>query len=127
MPSWCTTTTWAVWPCTPRTSRRPGKHADAYMKGATAKKNSGQIRQAHDLAGTIALKEKRYEEALAHFGKANQQDPYVLYRTGKAYKGSGNEAKANETVPPGGKPQHAADAESRVRAGQGEEDEGLEK
>ncbi len=28
------------------------KHADAYMKGATAKKNSGQIRQAHDLAGT---------------------------------------------------------------------------
>ncbi len=72
------------------------KHADAYMKGATAKKNSGQIRQAHGLAGTIALKEKRYEEALAHFGKANQQDPYVLYRMGKAYKGSGNEAKANE-------------------------------
>jgi tetratricopeptide (TPR) repeat protein len=72
------------------------KHAEAYMKGATAKKNSGQIRQAHDLAGTIALKEKRYEDALAHFGKANQQDPYVLYRTGKAYKGAGNDAKAKE-------------------------------
>jgi tetratricopeptide (TPR) repeat protein len=72
------------------------KHADIYMQGAAAKKNSGQIRQAHDLAGTIALKEKQYEQALAHFAKANQQDPYVLYRTGKAYKKSGNEAKATE-------------------------------
>jgi tetratricopeptide (TPR) repeat protein len=72
------------------------KHADAYMKAAVAKKNSGQIRQAHDLAGTIALKEKQYDQALAHFARANQQDPYVLYRTGKAYKGSGNEAKAME-------------------------------
>jgi tetratricopeptide (TPR) repeat protein len=72
------------------------KHADAYMQGAQKKKNSGQIRQAHDLAGTIALKEKLYEQALAHLAKANQQDPYVLYRLGKAYKGSGNEAKAME-------------------------------
>jgi tetratricopeptide (TPR) repeat protein len=72
------------------------RYADAYMQGAMAKKNSGQIRQAHDLAGTIALKEKQYEQALAHFAKANQQDPYVLFRMGKAYKASGNEAKAAE-------------------------------
>jgi tetratricopeptide (TPR) repeat protein len=72
------------------------KHAAAYMQAATARKNGFQIRQAHDLAGTIALKEKQYDQALAHFAKANQQDPYVLYRTGKAYKGSGNEAKATE-------------------------------
>ena len=72
------------------------KYADAYMQAATAKKNSFQIRQAHDLAGTIALKEKQFDQALAHLAKANQQDPYVLYRMAKAYKGSGNEAKANE-------------------------------
>ncbi len=72
------------------------KHSDAYMQAAMAKKNSGQIRQAHDLAGTIALKEKQYQQALAHFAKANQQDPYVLHRIGKAYKASGNEAKAAE-------------------------------
>jgi tetratricopeptide (TPR) repeat protein len=72
------------------------QHADAFMQGATAKKNSGQVRQAHGLAGTIALKEKQFEQALAHFAKANQQDPYVLYRMGKAYKASGNEAKAKE-------------------------------
>jgi tetratricopeptide (TPR) repeat protein len=72
------------------------EHADAFMQGATAKKNSGQIRQAHELAGTIALKEKQYEQALTHLAKANQQDPYVLYRMAKAYKGSGNEARAKE-------------------------------
>jgi tetratricopeptide (TPR) repeat protein len=72
------------------------QHADAFMKGATAKKNSVEIRQAHELAGTIALKEKRFEQALTHLTKANQQDPYVLYRMGKAHKGMGDEAKATE-------------------------------
>jgi tetratricopeptide (TPR) repeat protein len=72
------------------------KHADAYMEGATAKKNSAQTRQAHELAGTIALKEKRFDQALAHFSKANQQNPYVLYRMGKTYHGIGNKAKATE-------------------------------
>ena len=72
------------------------KHAEAFMQGASVKKNSGQIRLAHELAGTIALKEKQFDQALAHFGKANQQDPYVLYRMAKAYKGSGDEVKAKE-------------------------------
>jgi tetratricopeptide (TPR) repeat protein len=72
------------------------QHASAFMDGAIAKKNSGQIRLAHELAGTIALKEKQFEQALTHFTKANQQDPYVLYRMAKAYKHSGNEAKAKE-------------------------------
>jgi tetratricopeptide (TPR) repeat protein len=74
------------------------KHAEAFMQGASEKKNSAEIRQAHDLAGTIALKEKRYDEAIAHFGRANQQDPYVLYRTAKSYKGKGDEVKATELI-----------------------------
>jgi tetratricopeptide (TPR) repeat protein len=72
------------------------QHADAFMQGATAKKNSAEIRQAHELTGTIALKEKRFDQALAHLTKANQQDPYVLYRMGKAYQGNGDESKAAE-------------------------------
>lgn len=72
------------------------QHADAFMKGAKAKKNSAEVRQAHELAGTIALKESRYDDALAHLAQANQQDPYVLYRMGKAYKGKGDAAKAAE-------------------------------
>ena len=31
------------------------EHADAFLKGATAKKNAAETRQAHELAGTIAL------------------------------------------------------------------------
>ena len=70
------------------------QHAETFMKGATAKKNSAEIRQAHELAGTIALKEKQFDQAIAHLTEANQQDPYVLYRLGKAYKGKGDESKA---------------------------------
>jgi tetratricopeptide (TPR) repeat protein len=73
------------------------QHAAAFMDGATAKKNSAEIRLAHELAGTIALQEKEYDQALAHLTKANQQDPYVLYRIGLAYQGKGDEAKAGET------------------------------
>jgi tetratricopeptide (TPR) repeat protein len=72
------------------------RHAEAFMQGASAKKNAAEIRQAHELAGTIALKESKYDEALAHFEKANQQNPYVLYRMAKAYKGKGEETRAAE-------------------------------
>ncbi|MDQ3224724.1 MAG: hypothetical protein M3Q75_14825 [Gemmatimonadota bacterium] len=33
------------------------QHADAFMQGATGKKNAAQTRQAHELAGVIALRE----------------------------------------------------------------------
>jgi tetratricopeptide (TPR) repeat protein len=81
-----------------RSKDLPGarKHAEAFMQGATAKKNSAEIRQAHELAGTIALKEKRFDQAIEHLTKANQQDPYVLYRLAKAYKGKGDGSKAEE-------------------------------
>ena len=72
------------------------KHADAFMQGATAKKNAAEIRQAHELAGTIALKERQFDQALGYLAKANQQDPYVLYRMAKAYKGKGEESKSAE-------------------------------
>jgi tetratricopeptide (TPR) repeat protein len=72
------------------------KHAETFMHGATAKKNTAEIRQAHELAGTIALKEKKFDQAITHLRKANQQNPYVLYRMGKAYKGKGDQAKADE-------------------------------
>jgi tetratricopeptide (TPR) repeat protein len=72
------------------------KHAEAFMQGASAKKNTVEIRQAHELAGMIALKEKEFGKAITHLTQANQQDPYVLYRLGKAYKGKGDQAKADE-------------------------------
>jgi tetratricopeptide (TPR) repeat protein len=70
--------------------------AAEFLKGAEAKQNDVRIRQAHALGGTIAQKERKFDDAIAEFGKANQQDPYVLYMTALAYKGKGDTAKAKE-------------------------------
>jgi tetratricopeptide (TPR) repeat protein len=72
------------------------QHASAFMKGSTAKNNAAEIRQAHELAGMIALHEKNYDQAVAAFSSANQQDPYVVYLTSLAYRGKGDEAKSKE-------------------------------
>ena len=46
--------------------------------------------------GSIALKEKRYDEAITHLGEANQQNPQVVYWTRLAYHGKGDATKAKE-------------------------------
>jgi tetratricopeptide (TPR) repeat protein len=70
--------------------------AATYLSGATAKQNPTRTRQAHELSGTIALKEKQFDQAITELGQANQQDPYVLYQIALAYQGKGDQAKAKE-------------------------------
>ena len=70
--------------------------AKAYGDGAEARQNALRLRQAHELAAGIAMKEKQYDDALAHFGKANQQDPQVLYQTALVWQAKGDAAKAKE-------------------------------
>jgi tetratricopeptide (TPR) repeat protein len=70
--------------------------AAAYLSGATAKNNDNRVRQAHGLAGKIALKEKKFDQAIAELNQANQQDPYVLYGIALAYDGKGDKEKAQE-------------------------------
>ncbi|MBA3260309.1 MAG: tetratricopeptide repeat protein [Gemmatimonadales bacterium] len=72
--------------------------AKAYADGAAERQNSFRVRQAHELAGTIALEEKQYDGALTHLAQANQQDPRVVYWTALAYQGKGDGAKAKETA-----------------------------
>ena len=81
-----------------RSGDLPGarQHAAVYMKGATAKKNDVQTKQAHELAGTIALAEKNFDQAIAELSQGNQQDAYTLYRMALAYQEKGDEAKAGE-------------------------------
>jgi tetratricopeptide (TPR) repeat protein len=67
---------------------------EIFRKGAEAAKNANQLKQAHELAGRIALEEKSYDTAIAEFGQANQQNPDVLYLTGQAYKGKSDTANA---------------------------------
>jgi tetratricopeptide (TPR) repeat protein len=70
--------------------------AAAYMEGAKAKDSEFRIREAHKLAGKIALKEKNYDQAISELADASQLDPSVLYATGLAYQAKGDQAKAKE-------------------------------
>ena len=67
---------------------------ETFRKGAEARKNANQIKQAHELAGRIALEEKNYDTAVSELAQANQQNPDVLYLLGLSYRGKGDTAKA---------------------------------
>jgi tetratricopeptide (TPR) repeat protein len=69
---------------------------EEFRKGAEAAKNPTQARQAHELAGMIALAEKDYDKASTELQQANQQNPQNLYRLCQAYQGKGDNAKAKE-------------------------------
>jgi tetratricopeptide (TPR) repeat protein len=71
--------------------------AEAFRKGTESLKNPFQTKQAHELAGMIALEAKDYEAAIAELQQANQQNPYDLYRLCQAYQGKGDSAKAKES------------------------------
>jgi tetratricopeptide (TPR) repeat protein len=67
-----------------------------FSKEAGANKNVNQIQLGHQLAGRIALAEKKNDTAVAELLQANQQDPYNLYQLTLAYQAKGDKAKAKE-------------------------------
>lgn len=71
-------------------------HAEEYRKGAEASKNPFQMRQAHELAGRIALAEKDYNTAITELEQANLQDPRNLLCLSQAYEAKGDSAKAKD-------------------------------
>ncbi len=71
-------------------------HAEEFRKGAEAAKNDAQVKQAHELAGRIALAEKDYAKASAELEKSNLQNAANLYRLSQAYRGQGDSAKAQD-------------------------------
>jgi tetratricopeptide (TPR) repeat protein len=70
--------------------------AEEFRKGAEASKNPAQVRQAHELAGVIALAEKNYDSATTELEQANLQNPRNLYRLYQAYEAKGDTAKAQQ-------------------------------
>ena len=60
--------------------------AKEYLDKATEKNNPTQIRTGNGLMGRIAMEEKDYSAAIGYFEKANQQNPYNLYRMALCYK-----------------------------------------
>jgi tetratricopeptide (TPR) repeat protein len=71
-------------------------HLQEFQKTAEDTKNSAQLKQVHELAGRIALAEKKYAKAVEELQQANQQNAQNLYRLSEAYRGQGNAAKAGE-------------------------------
>jgi tetratricopeptide (TPR) repeat protein len=69
---------------------------EEFRKGAEASKNPAQVKQAHELAGVIALAEKNYDSAIAELEQANLQNPRNLFRLYEACQGKGDSAKAQE-------------------------------
>lgn len=71
-------------------------HAEEFRQGAEAGHNPQQAKQAHELAGRIALAQKDYDKAIAELEQANPQNPQNLYRLGQAYQGKRDSGKAQE-------------------------------
>ncbi len=71
-------------------------HAEEFRQGAGATKNPQQVKQAHELAGRIALAQKDYDQAIAELAQANLQNPQNLYRLGQAYQAKGDGARSKE-------------------------------
>jgi tetratricopeptide (TPR) repeat protein len=72
------------------------KEAGVFREGAASSKNPFQIKNAHELDGTIALAEKDYDRAIAELSQANQQNPQDLYRLCQAYAAKGDKTMAGE-------------------------------
>ena len=70
--------------------------SDTFATEANASGSAGQKRLAHELAGQVALAQKKYDRAVEELAQANQQDPYNLYRISLAHAAAGNTAKAKE-------------------------------
>ena len=70
--------------------------ADQYMTGVKAINNSNQVRQAHELMGLIALEQKKPDDCITHLNEANQQDPYVIFSSAKAFDLKGDKQKAKD-------------------------------
>jgi tetratricopeptide (TPR) repeat protein len=68
--------------------------AAEYARQVAVRKAPFEVRQQHELAGLIAMEEKRFAAAAQEFAKANQQDPRVLFLAALAWQAAGNAPRA---------------------------------
>lgn len=72
------------------------KESQALTAAVADAGNPFQTRLSHEIAGRIALAEKRWDAAIAELGQANQLDPYVRLRLAEAHAGKGAPADRAE-------------------------------
>ena len=71
---------------------------DAYGKAVAEKKNTFELWQWHELAGMVALEDKKFDVAVSELDQANQQDPRVLYHLAVALDKKGDKARARTVI-----------------------------
>lgn len=69
---------------------------EQFRQGAEAIKDPRLQRQAHELAGRIALAEADHEKALAELKQSDQENPYNLYRICQVYQAQGKKTEAKD-------------------------------
>ena len=65
--------------------------AEEFRKGAEASKNPNQVRQAHGLAGRVALAENDYAKAIAELLAVQSSEPVRTVQTRVGIPGEGRE------------------------------------
>jgi tetratricopeptide (TPR) repeat protein len=70
--------------------------AREYAAKVAVKKVPFEVWQTHELAGLIAMAEKKYTVAVSELRKANSQDPRVAYNLAVALEAKGDHARAKE-------------------------------
>ncbi|MBD3289127.1 tetratricopeptide repeat protein [candidate division KSB1 bacterium] len=69
---------------------------EKFHKAVEAVNNPLQMMLYHELMGMAEMSENNFDMAIAEYKKANQQNPYNLYRLAMAYKAKGNKEMARK-------------------------------
>ena len=96
--------------------------AAAFMSGAEATGDIARIRLGHELAGTIALQEKDFDQATAAPGPGGPAGPVHPLHDRAGLPGQGRRGESQGVRPAGGRPAHAAHDQVRPRADEGKQD-----
>ncbi len=72
------------------------KESAALTKAVATSGSPFQQRLAHEIAGRLALAEKKWDAAIAELGQANLLNPFNRYYLSQAHAGKGDSAQAKE-------------------------------
>jgi Flp pilus assembly protein TadD len=70
--------------------------AEEYRRVAVPEKDAFWAFLYQDLIGSLALAQKRFDDAIRELEKGNKRNCYILYRLGEAYAAKGNKSMAKD-------------------------------
>ena len=74
------------------------KQAARYLEAVQRDQVPGQLRQAHQLLGSIALARSNWDTAISELSQSDQGDPYTMFLLARAYLGKGDRVQGLATL-----------------------------